>query len=420
MRDALMGRSAGDVDIATSAHWTQAKQAFSNAGFAVHETGVKHGTLTVVVHGNPIEVTTYRIDGPYSDGRHPDAVQFVRNIDDDLARRDFTINAMAYHPQRGLFDPYGGRADVASRTIRTVGDSTRRFGEDALRMLRAARFQSQLGFSIDPKTSQAMSKMCANLVHVAVERQMREWDKLLCGAHPCRAILGNVDVLGATIPEILPMRGFDQRTPYHCFDVLEHTAHVVENVRPTPLLRWAALLHDVGKPDMFTVDSRGQGHFKGHAFRSGQMAREILTRLKASPTFTHRVTLLVSQHDDKFEPTPKSVKRRLAKLDDDPDLFYALCELKRADALAHAPDWRMYRVGISHQLEACMDEILAEGQAFKIADLAIDGDDVMGSGIEQGPLVGDMLRRCLDAVICEEVRNERDALLSYVAKARKA
>ena len=420
VRDSLMGRSADDVDIATNAHWTLSKKAFEQAGFLVHETGTKHGTITAVVHDMPIEVTTYRIDGPYSDGRHPDSVHFARSIEDDLARRDFTINAIAYHPERGVFDPCGGMADIDDGVIRTVGDPMRRFGEDSLRLLRSARFQSQLGFEIEPDTACAMKNMRDGLSHVAVERQMHEWDKLLCGDHVCRAILDNVDVLGVTIPEILPMRGFDQKTFYHCYDVLEHTAHVVEHTSPTPLLRWAALLHDIGKPAMFTIDQHGQGHFKGHAAKSAEMARVILARLKVSPAFARKVVLLVERHDDRADPTLKSVKRQLAKLDHDPSLFYALCDLKRADARAHAPDWREHRVEQSYEMEAYMDAILSQGQAFRISDLAIDGADVLAAGVEQGPDVGKILERCLDAVICEEISNEREELISFIEEIRSS
>jgi len=414
VRDALMGRDADDVDITTNALWTQSKEVFEKAGFATFETGVKHGTLTVSVQHHPIEVTTFRNDGTYTDGRHPDNVTFVTNVNEDLARRDFTVNAMAYHPQRGLCDPFGGLHDIISRTIRTVGNPNERFAEDSLRILRAVRFQSQLGFSLDPDTANAMENLAPALQNVAVERQMREWEKMLCGAHVHDAIMDNTTVLGVTIPEILPMVGFEHRSRYHCYDVLEHTAYVVQYVRATPLLRWAALFHDIGKPEMFAIDEQGKGHFKGHAIFSRKISEQFMKRWKMSPKLIHEVLLLVQQHDDRISPNPKAIKRRMAKLDNDPELFKALCELKRADAKAHHPNYRQQRVDLSYELESCLGKILEEQQAFQLRDLAISGKDVIDCGVTPGPEVGKILKRTLDAVICEKIPNERDALLEYV------
>ena len=414
VRDALMGHPADDVDIASNAHWTQARDAFVAAGFAVHETGAAHGTVTAVVHGTPIEVTTYRQDGAYSDGRHPDHVVFVGNIIDDLARRDFTVNAVAYHPERGMCDPYHGVDDMQRGIIRTVGNPVARFSEDALRILRAARFQSQLGFSIEEETAHAMVAQRGSLVNVAAERQVRELDRLLCGEHTRDAIMGNIDVLGTIIPELLPLRGFDQHTPYHCYDILEHTAYVVQYVNPTPLLRWAALLHDIGKPAMFFVDGQGIGHFKGHARVSGDITRDIMRRLKMRPRFARHVEMLVRQHDDRVEPSEKAVKRRLAKLEYDPDLMRALCNLKRADALAHSPDYRTPRVERSATVLSLLDKILEEEQAFKLSDLAINGSDVIAAGIQPGPEVGKILQQLLDAVIEENLPNTRDSLIARI------
>lgn len=415
VRDALMGHAADDVDIASDAHWTQARDAFVAAGFTVHETGAAHGTVTVVAHGVPIEVTTYRQDGTYSDGRHPDRVVFVGNIADDLARRDFTVNAIAYHPERGLCDPYHGVDDMHRGIIRTVGNPSARFSEDALRILRAARFESQLGFSIEGDTARAMVAQRENLANVAAERQVRELDKLLCGKRAHDAIMDNIDVLGAIIPELLPLRGFDQHTPYHCYDILEHTAYVVQYVDPTPLLRWAALLHDIGKPAMFFVDEQGIGHFKGHARIGGDIARDIMRRLKMRPRFARRVEMLVRRHDDRVEPSEKTVKRQLAKLEYDPDLMRALCNLKRADALAHSPGYRTIRVERSAAVLSYLDKILEERQAFKLSDLAVSGNDVIAAGIQPGPEVGKILQQLLDAVIEENLPNTRDSLIARIA-----
>ena len=213
VRDALLGRSVHDVDVATSARWQEAQRLFEAAGFATHETGVAHGTLTVVVGGEPVEVTTYRVDGAYRDGRHPDAVSFAHSIEEDLSRRDFTVNAMAFHPERGLLDPFGGQADLAAGVLRTVGDPHKRFSEDALRILRGCRFASQLGFALEDETGAAAVSQKSLLARVSAERILHELDGLLCGEHVHDALLGTADVLSFVLPELVAMRGFPQATP---------------------------------------------------------------------------------------------------------------------------------------------------------------------------------------------------------------
>ena len=246
VRDSLLGRPVSDIDIACSALWPQTEEACLAAGMRVHRTGEKHGTVTVVCDDAAFEVTTFRVDGAYSDARHPDEVRFVRSLKEDLARRDFTINALAYHPLRGLADPFGGLEDARRGIIRTVGDPAQRFGEDALRILRACRFSSQLGFSLDGATYQAMLEGKRGLLRVSSERITAELQKLLLGGNVRDALLQTVDVLSAVLPELVAMKGFDQCTPYHCHDVLEHTARAVAGTPPYPLVRWAALFHDMG------------------------------------------------------------------------------------------------------------------------------------------------------------------------------
>ena len=415
VRDALRGAPAGDVDLATSAPWPAVQKAFERAGFRTHETGVKHGTLTVVVDGNALEVTTYRADGAYEDARHPASVAFVNSIEEDLARRDFTMNALAYHPARGLLDPYGGAADIEAGVIRTVGDPRARFGEDALRILRACRFASQLGFSIERATYEGMVA-CRDLQNrLSAERITREWEALLLGEHVHGALMATVDVLSATIPELSPMKGFDQRTPYHIYDVLEHTAYVVQNTPPDRLVRWAALFHDMGKPAAFFTDEDGTGHFYGHAKISVKLAREIMGRLTFSSAFAERVLVLVERHDDVIEAQPKAVKRALARLGGDTELFAALCDLKRGDALAQAPRCHG-RVQLACDLEDVLAGILAADEAFSLRDLAIDGRDVMALGVAQGPAVGEALAAALDAVIDECVPNDPEALRDFVQR----
>lgn len=420
VRDSLLGRPVSDIDIACSALWPQTEEACLAAGMRVHRTGEKHGTVTVVCDDAAFEVTTFRVDGAYSDARHPDEVRFVRSLEEDLARRDFTINAMAYHPLRGLADPFGGLEDARRGIIRTVGDPAQRFGEDALRILRACRFSSQLGFSLDGATYQAMLEGKRGLLRVSSERITAELQKLLLGDNVCDALLQTVDVLSAVLPELVAMKGFDQCTPYHCHDVLEHTARAVAGTPPYPLVRWAALFHDMGKPAAFFKEPGGRGHFYGHAKISVPLARGIMDRLTFSTAFRDRVLLLVERHDDVFDATPRAVKRALARMGGDVELFRALCDLKRGDASAQAPAYAEERMRRADDLLRVLDGILAEGEAFTLKHLAVNGRDAMDAGIAQGPSVGAALAAALDAVIDEQIPNDRETLLAFLDEWRRA
>lgn len=420
VRDSLLGRPVSDIDIACSALWPQTEETCLAAGMRVHRTGEKHGTVTVVCDDAAFEVTTFRVDGAYSDARHPDEVRFVRSLKEDLARRDFTINAMAYHPLRGLADPFGGLEDARRGIIRTVGDPTQRFGEDALRILRACRFSSQLGFSLDSATYQAMLEGKRGLLRVSSERITAELQKLLLGGNVRDALLQTVDVLSAVLPELVAMKGFDQCTPYHCHDVLEHTARAVAGTPPYPLVRWAALFHDMGKPAAFFKEPGGRGHFYGHAKISVPLARGIMDRLTFSTAFRDRVLLLVERHDDVFDATPRAVKRALARMGGDVELFRALCDLKRGDASAQAPAYAEERMRRADDLLRVLDGILAEGEAFTLKHLAVNGRDAMDAGIAQGPSVGAALAAALDAVIDEQIPNDRETLLAFLDEWRRA
>ena len=420
VRDSLLGRPVSDIDIACSALWPQTEEACLAAGMRVHRTGEKHGTVTVVCDDAAFEVTTFRVDGAYSDARHPDEVRFVRSLKEDLARRDFTINAMAYHPLRGLADPFGGLEDARRGIIRTVGDPAQRFGEDALRILRACRFSSQLGFSLDGATYQAMLESKRGLLRVSSERITAELQKLLLGDNVCDALLRTVDVLSAVLPELVAMKGFDQCTPYHCHDVLEHTARAMAGTPPYPLVRWAALFHDMGKPAAFFKEPGGRGHFYGHAKISVPLARGIMDRLTFSTAFRDRVLLLVERHDDVFDATPRTVKRALARMGGDVELFRALCDLKRGDASAQAPAYAEERMRRADDLLRVLDGILAEGEAFTLKHLAVNGRDAMDAGIAQGPSVGAALAAALDAVIDEQIPNDRETLLAFLDEWRRA
>ena len=413
VRDALLGRACADIDIATSALWQDTQRAFETAGCRTHETGVKHGTVTAIIEGKAVEVTTYRTDGAYADRRHPNEVHFVRSIEEDLARRDFTMNAIAYHPVRGTADPYGGESDLRAGVIRAVGDPLRRFQEDALRILRACRFSSQLGFSIEEGTYAALMERKNLLSRISAERITHELDTLLLGEHVHDALMETSDVLAAVLPELVAMKGFEQRTPYHIYDVLEHTAWVVQYSPATSLARWAALFHDAGKPAAFFARADGIGHFYGHQHISAQLARAAFGRLRFSPAFCEKVLTLVERHDEVIAPTPKAVKRALAHLGGDTRLFAALCDLKRADAQAQAPQCA-YRVQQADELERILERILAEGAAFSLRDLAVNGRDILALGVAEGPAVGDALAAALDAVIDERVKNDPEALQNFV------
>ena len=336
----------------------------------------------------------------------------MRTIEEDLARRDFTINALAYHPTRGILDCWGGLADLENSTIRAVGKPELRFLEDGLRILRGCRFASQLGFSIEPDTLAAMKKSKTTLLRIASERIVSELDKLLLGDFVHDALMETVDALVIVMPEIAACKGFDQHTPYHIYDVWEHTAWVVQRAPRTPLARWAALFHDCGKPGAFFMDG-DRGHFYGHPRLSVALARGALARLTLAPAFVADVLVLVRLHDKTIPATPKSVKRALAEMNGDIELFRTLIGIKKADALAQS-SLSEPRARLAEELAQVLDDVIASDSAFTLKQLAIDGNDVMALGIDAGPHVGEELRRALEAVIDERVPNERAQLLAFL------
>lgn len=401
VRDAAMGMAAHDFDMATTARPDEVLGAFR--GCRVIETGLQHGTVTVLMGGMPLEITTCRTaDGGFS-----------QSIEEDLSLRDFTINAMAYHPQRGLLDPFGGMADLEKGVIRCVRNADERFLEDTLRMLRAARFASTLGFAIEPETQAAIQRHGALLASVSAERVATEFVKLLCGKNARRVILEEIDLIGVFIPEALPMRRFDQHNHHHIYDVLTHTAVAVENVPAEPVLRLAAFLHDIGKPPCYFLGEDGEGHFYGHAAKSTEMAGAILARLKLDNHTRETVERLVKYHDHVIEPTPRAVKRMLGKLGTEG--FAQLIALKRADNLAQHPDYRGRQKELD-ELLSIRDEVIAGQQCFSMKDLAINGRDLIRLGMKPGPQMGAALNALLEAVIEERVENTKEALEAYWRK----
>lgn len=417
VRDSLLGRPTNDVDIATSASWSDVARTCESRGMRVHETGTKHGTVTVCPCPDDhvgIEVTTYRVDGAYTDGRHPDSVRFVTSIEEDLARRDFTINALAYHPTCGLLDPFGGIADLQDGIIRTVGDPARRFSEDALRILRGCRFRSQLGLSIKADTYQAMMERKHLLYKVSAERVEAELTKFIMGEFVHDALMETVDVISFVLPELVAMKGCAQDTKYHIYDVLEHTAYVVQNAPQEKLVRWAALFHDMGKPAAGFHTPDGVGHFYRHANISAMLAKSIMTRLKMSSRFEEDALALVLRHDDVIAHTPKSIHKAVAKLGR-PELFPALCHLKAADAYAQAPFCRP-RADEAAALLRLFETMQQDNAPFSVRNLAISGHDIIELGIEQGPAVGRILDELLARVFEQEVDNKRDALIELAQR----
>ena len=414
VRDALMGRTPNDWDICTNALPEQTRVACENAGYAVFDTGIEHGTVTAHVDHEPFEVTTFRADGTYSDGRHPDAVTFLPSIEGDLLRRDFTVNAMAYNPARGLVDIVGGRQDLARRVLRCVGDPHQRFAEDGLRIIRAVRFSSVLGFSIDEATACAIHEDRALLEPVAMERIRDEFLKLLCGRDVVRVLLQYRDVVAPFLPQLEPEFGFDQRNPYHIYDVWEHSVRTCGVIEPDPTLRLAALIHDVGKPSTFFTDDTGRGHFYGHAQAGAPIANDICRTLKLPNAMRHAVVTLVENHDRDLPMTPRSMRRFIAALGEDTcrDLF----KLFAADKLTHSG---LNQVENMQALAACrglFEETLSTMTAFSERDLAVNGRDLIDLGFEKGPILGELKRELFARVTDGDLLNEREPLLEFASK----
>ena len=411
VRNSIMNLELSDIDITTNALPHQTKEVFS--GFTVTETGIKHGTVTVLVDNVPLEITTYRTEKSYSDNRHPDRVEFSTSLKDDCARRDFTMNAVCYNHQSGIMDFYGGVKDISNGIIRCVGDANLRFKEDALRILRAVRFASVLGFEIEEKTKQAIFENKDLLKNISAERIYEELNKLLCGKNVKKILLEYTDVLGAVIPEILPLKNFDQHNYHHIYDVLTHTAVAVENCPPVPQLRLATLLHDFGKPESFSMDEKGVGHFYGHGDVSFEISKNILTRLKVSNDDFNLITHLVKYHDVAIEPTEKAVKRALNKHGE--ETLRLMLLLKRADN-AGQNTALFNRKEEYDQLENVINKVLESSQCFSLKQLAINGNDLISIGIPPSAEMGRILNSLLDMVINGEIPNEKAVLIDTISK----
>ena len=404
VRDSLLGLTPHDWDLCTSALPQQVMELFGAQRCI--PTGLQHGTVTVKQSGALYEITTFRTEGTYTDGRHPDEVHFVPDVREDLARRDFTINAMAYNEKEGLVDPFGGQADLQSGIVRAVGVTRQRFTEDALRILRGLRFASKLGFAIEPETAAAMRRQVHRLDCIAAERIREELTGLLCGRYVQRTLMAYADLITSALPELAPMQGCQQQNPHHLYDVWEHTVRAVGQVPAEPVLRWAMLLHDSGKPACKTVDEQGIGHFRGHPKASLALSRKLLPRLRFSSADTERILLLVERHDTPLGDNEKLVRRSLSRIGE--ARFRDLLAIKKGDAVGQGTI-RDY-VAQLFETEALLNRVLAQEQCFSLRQLAVNGADLQALGLRGRP-VGEMLHALLDAVIDGQTDNRRETLL---------
>ena len=407
VRDWLLGRTPKDYDICTRALPEQTRAVF--AGHQLILAGEKHGTVGVVVEGQTVEITTYRTEGTYADSRHPDWVSFVGTIDQDLARRDFTVNAMAWSPNRGLRDPFGGRADLETKTLRAVGEPEQRFREDALRILRGIRFCAAYGLEPEEKTLGAMFSQRSLMDRLARERVYDE----LCGFLPCAGLEDLqrfAPILAQAIPELAPMIGFDQHSPHHAYDLYTHVAHVTAGVSRDLTVRWAALLHDIGKIPTFTRDETGRGHFYGHAPTGAKMAREVLLRLKAPGAMVQTVPTLIANHMLRLDPDRKQLRRQIRRLGF--DAVEKLLDLQEADMTSKGTGEEEGR-NFFPQIRALLMQIRAEEDVLAVKDLAVNGNDLLALGL-RGKQIGQALDIVLGAVIDERLENEKEAELAWL------
>lgn len=428
VRDTLLGKTPSDWDVATDAEPARVAEAFS--GFRVIETGLKHGTVTVLIDKMPIEITTYRVDGLYTDHRRPDAVTFTRSLTEDLARRDFTVNAMACRPGEGVIDPFGGADDLEKGILRCVGEADRRFGEDPLRILRGMRFMATYGFTAEAETDASMRRNRELLRFISAERVRVELEKLLLGKYARRVLAAYTDILTFVIPELAPCVGYPQHNLWHDLDIWAHTLKTVENVPAEPALRWAALLHDIGKPASVSTGEDGSRHFYGHADIGADMAAKIMARLKFDNATRDAVKNLIESHMDYPEPTGRSVNRAILRCG--AAHFGEILLLQRADMLALWEDafaprtevWpltdamrakRRASLEKDEAIIALYEQMKAKPHCFSLDELAIDGQTVMALGYG-GKDIGRAKETLLWAVADGKVKNEKEALTAYLKR----
>ncbi len=411
VRDSLLGRQPHDWDVTTSAKPMQVKEAFRHT----IDTGIQHGTVTVMLDHEGFEVTTYRIDGEYEDSRHPKEVTFTVNLVEDLKRRDFTINAMAYNDRSGIVDAFGGVEDLDYGIIRCVGEAVERFGEDALRILRAVRFSAQLGFTIADGTKAAAKALAPNLNHISAERIQAELVKLLVSAHP--DYMRDAYALGITkavLPELDAAFATQQNHPHHMYNVGEHLMQCLLHTRADKSLRLAALLHDIGKPQTRTTDADGTDHFHGHVEVSERMAAAILKRLKFDNDTITKVQKYVKYHDYNAEPSAKAVRRAINKIG--AEYFPQILELRRADTLAQSAYQQAEKLERIDAIARLYDEIMEQQQCVSLKTLEITGNDLIALGVPKGKRIGAILAELLDDVLQNPENNTHDYLMEEAKK----
>ena len=409
VRDSILGRTPGDWDITTSASPQEVKEIFDHTV----DTGIEHGTVTVLMNHEPYEVTTYRVDGKYEDHRRPNEVHFTKSLREDLLRRDFTINAMAYNDDVRLVDVFGGMQDLNHHLIRCVGDPRERFSEDALRILRAVRFSAQLDFPIEPDTAKAVKELAPNLKNISAERIQTELVKLLTSPHPER--IQDACELGITkvvLPEWDAMVGVKQNTIHHKYDVAEHTLYTLKHVKRDKYLRLTMLFHDMGKPVMKTTDENGRDHFKGHAIASEQIAKTVMKRLKFDNDTIRKVTKLVAYHDYRMEATPANVRRAMNRIG--VELFPYYLAVRLADAKSQSTYMRREKIENIVEIRNLYKQILMENQCVTLRQLAVSGRELMELGMKPGRELGAMLSELLEYVLDDPERNTKENLCKYV------
>ena len=406
VRDSLLGRSPKDWDVCTNALPEEVLRVFRR--FHVIKTGLQHGTVTVMVSHQPVEATTFRIDGAYTDNRHPDSVNFVSRVEEDLARRDFTINAMAYNPTRGLVDAFGGQEDLRAGIIRCVGEPDARFNEDGLRILRALRFAARYNFGIETETAFSIHRNRHLLENVSVERIFAELKGILVGEGVLGMMQAFPDVFAVIIPELAPAIGFDQRNPHHCYDVWTHIAHAVQAGPADEVLRLALLLHDIAKPATYTLGEDGKGHFYDHGQVGADMARDILLHLKSDTATLQNVVTLVREHDRVLPTTAPGMRRLIGKLGI--GTLQQLLSIKQADMSAQSTHEREQKQATLREARLLLEDVLDEAPAFTVSDLAITGRDLIALGVKPGPAMGNILKTLLSEVQDELLPNTPGAL----------
>ncbi len=409
VRDSILGRVPDDWDITTSAKPEQIKGLFRRTV----DTGIKHGTVTVMMNKEGYEVTTYRIDGEYEDGRHPKEVTFTASLKEDLRRRDFTINAMAYNDRQGIVDLFGGIQDLKEGVIRCVGDPHERFGEDALRMMRAVRFSAQLTFRIEQETFQAIKALAPNLQKVSAERIQTELMKLILSPNPdYLAELYDTGVTKVFLPEFDACMETSQNHPHHCYNVGEHILHTMKACKPDRVLRLAMLFHDIGKPETKTTDAEGVDHFHGHAVHGEEMTRSIMKRLKFDTDTITMTAGLVRYHDRKIEADRRGIRRAMAAIG--AGFFPMLFEVKAADVAGQSEYLRTEKLEELDRLRKAYEQVLEEQDCVSLKDLKVDGKDLIQAGIAPGPQMGRILHEMLSIVVEDPEKNDREYLLSRI------